>query len=65
MVTVPKHIDGGVLNLGLTDIPDAVGVQDNLLVATSDHCAAFMVLCGATHSLVCNLVCKLEVSRTL
>ena len=42
MVTEPTHIDGRVLDLVLTDIPDVVGVRVGSHVGTSDHIAVFM-----------------------
>ena len=42
MVTKPTHIDGGVLELVLTEFPDVVRVRVDLPVGTSDHSAAFI-----------------------
>ena len=41
MVTEPTHIDGGVLDLVLTDVPDVIRVRVGL-PGTSNHCAVFM-----------------------
>ena len=42
MVTEPTHIDGEVLELVLTDVPDIVGVQVGSPVRTSNHSAVFL-----------------------
>ena len=42
MVTEPTHIDGGVLDLVLTDVPDVVGAQVIMPVGTSDHRIVFI-----------------------
>ena len=39
MVTEPTHIDRGVLDLVLTDVPDVVGVRISWPVGTSDYSA--------------------------
>ena len=39
MVTEPKHIDGTVLDLVLTDVPDVVEVRFDSSVGPSDHSA--------------------------
>ena len=41
-VTEPTHIDGGVLDLVLADVPDVAGVQFGSPVGTSDHSAVFI-----------------------
>ena len=42
MVTEPTHIDGGVLDLVLTDVPDIVEVRVGTPVGTSGYSAVFM-----------------------
>ena len=42
MVTKPTHIDGGVLNLVLIDVPDVVGVRIGSAIGTVDHGAIFI-----------------------
>ena len=37
MVTEPAHIDEGVLDLVLTDVPDVIGIRVGAPVETSDH----------------------------
>ena len=39
MVTEPMHIDGGVLDLVRTNVPDLVGVRVDSSVRTSNHSA--------------------------
>ena len=41
MVTEPTQIDGGMLHLVLTDIPDVVEIGAGMPVGTSDHSAIF------------------------
>ena len=50
MVTEPTHIDGGVLDLVLTDDPDIVGVQVGSPVATLNNSAVLCMLCLTTYS---------------
>ena len=42
MVMEPTHIDGGVLDLVLTDDPDAVGNRVGSPVGTSDYTIVFI-----------------------
>ena len=42
MISEPTHIDEGVLDLMLTDIPDAIGVRVDSPVGTSDHSVMFI-----------------------
>ena len=42
MVTEPTHINGGVLDLVLTDVPDVIGVQFGSQVGASDYSALFI-----------------------
>ena len=41
MATMPTHIDGGVLDLFLTDVHALVEIQAGSSVGTSDHRAIF------------------------
>ena len=59
MVTEPAHIDGGVLDLGLTDVPDVVGVRVGSPVGTSDHSAVLMEV--MLEQPILHLVCRQEV----
>ena len=40
IVTEPRYIGGGVLDLVLTDAPDAVGIRVGSPVGTLDHSAS-------------------------
>ena len=42
MKTEPTHIDGGVLDVMLTDVPDLIEVRVGSSVGTSDHSAVFI-----------------------
>ena len=42
MVTKPTHIDGGVLDLVLTDVPDVAGVRNGSPVGTAEYSVIFM-----------------------
>ena len=55
MVVRPTHIDGGVLDLVLTDIPDRAEFRDGLPVTPSDHSAVLkdVVLVQPIPYLVC------------
>ena len=45
MATEPIHIEGeGVLDLLLTDVPDAIGVRVDSPVGTTDHSAVFITV---------------------
>ena len=60
---MPIHIDGVVLHIVLTDVPDVVEVRVDSLVGTSDH---FAVSIDVLEQPVPHLVCCQEViSRTL
>ena len=52
--TEPTHIDGGVLDLMLTDIPDIVGKRVGSLVGTSDNSDVF-IGCVGRRSVLRNL----------
>ena len=41
----PAHIDGGLLGLVLTDVPDIVEVRVGSPVGTTDHIAIFKDVC--------------------
>ena len=59
MVSEPSHIDGGVLDLVLTDVPDVLWVQVRLSVGTSDHRAVFVYV--VLEQPILQLVCRQEV----
>ena len=64
MVTEPTGIDGGVLDLVLTDIPDVVGVRVGSPVGTSDHSAIFIDV--VLEQPILHLVCRQgSISRTM
>ena len=64
MVTEPTHIDGGGLDLVLTDAPDVAGVRVGSPVGTSDHSAVFIDVVLEQHKP--HLVCRQEfILRTL
>ena len=59
MVTEPTHIDGKVLDLVLTDVPDIVGVRVGSTVGTSDHIAIFIDV--VLDQAIPHLACRQEV----
>ena len=64
MVTEPTHVDGGVLDLVLTDVPDIIGVRVSSPGVPSDHSAVFiMFIMLCTHLTWC--VGRRSISRTL
>ena len=59
MATEPIYIDGGVLDLLLTDVTDVVGVRVGSPVGTSDHSAVFIGV--VLEQPILHFVCKQEV----
>ena len=59
MITEPTHIDGGVLDLVLTDVPDVVVVRVGSPVGILDHSAVFIDV--VLEQPIPHLVCRHEV----
>ena len=58
-MTEPTHIDEGVPDLMLTNVPDLVEVRSGSLVGTSDHSAIFTD--AMLEQPIPHLVCRQEV----
>ena len=59
MITEPTHIDGGVLDLMLTDVPDGVRVRLGSPIEPLDHSVIFIDV--ALEQPIPHLVCRQEV----
>ena len=59
MFTERTHLDGGVLNLVLTDVPDIVGVRIGSPIETLDHSTVFIYAVLKTP--IPHFVCRQEV----
>ena len=59
MIAENTHVNGGLLDLVMTDVPDVIGIRVDSAIGTSDHSAVFIDV--VLDQPIPHLVCRQEI----